>query len=261
MFTEKNNTMSKIKTPITTLAAIVAAVKEGKTVYCGNLYYEVKPKGDDYVIKCGNGPTGTRLKFPQVSPDLKTRWCSAYLKIDICATAIRNQERFRGIKTMVISGERGEESSARAKYKEIEPDRSHLKDKRVVDRVRLIKNWTETEVWAIIEKYKIRVHPCYYMGWSRCSCKFCIFGNANQFKSAQTLSPDQFNQLSKYEDQFDTTIKRDRSLNDLIKDGKPYEGITDDLKQLSTSKEYTLPITMDIWYLPLGAYGESCGPI
>lgn len=47
--------MSKVKTPITTLEAITEAVKNGKTVYHGSLYYEVKPKGDDYVIKCGNG--------------------------------------------------------------------------------------------------------------------------------------------------------------------------------------------------------------
>jgi DNA sulfur modification protein DndC len=29
-----------------------------------------------------------------VSADLKVRWCSSYLKIDVCAIAIRNQARF-----------------------------------------------------------------------------------------------------------------------------------------------------------------------
>ena len=36
------------------------------------------------------GSSSTRRKFPQPSPDLRTRWCSAYLKIDVCATAIRH---------------------------------------------------------------------------------------------------------------------------------------------------------------------------
>lgn len=44
------------------------------------------------------GKPSTRGKFPQVSPDLSVRWCSAYLKIDVGSAAIRNQERFIGKK-------------------------------------------------------------------------------------------------------------------------------------------------------------------
>lgn len=53
-----------------------------------------------------SGKLSTRWKFPQASPDLKVRWCSSYLKIDVCTSVIVNQERFRGIRTLVISGER-----------------------------------------------------------------------------------------------------------------------------------------------------------
>src|SRR5690606_35884291 len=126
-------------------------------------------------------------------PDLSVRWCSAYLKIDICATAIRNQERFNSLRICVISGERGEESTARAKYATLEPDRADLRNgksfTRYVDRIRPIRDWTEFEVWEIIKRYRVRVHPCYYLGFSRCSCKFCIFGNANQFATANYISP------------------------------------------------------------------------
>lgn len=45
------------------------------------------------------GKRTTRRKFPQCSPDLKVRWCSGYLKIDVCSAAIINQSRFRGIRT------------------------------------------------------------------------------------------------------------------------------------------------------------------
>lgn len=76
------------------------------------------------------GKLSTRCKFPQCSPDLKVRWCSSYLKIDVCSLAIINQQRFRGIRTLVLSGERGEESAARAKYNIFEPDRADLRNGR-----------------------------------------------------------------------------------------------------------------------------------
>ena len=54
----------------------------------------------------GNGPAGTRGIFPQTSPDLRVRWCSPALKIDVLAAAIRNQPRFLDGRTLVITGER-----------------------------------------------------------------------------------------------------------------------------------------------------------
>ena len=65
---------------------------------------------DRSIIKIGGtrGKPSTRRRFPQPSPDLRTRWCSAYLKIDVCATALRHDERFQNIRTLVLSGERGE---------------------------------------------------------------------------------------------------------------------------------------------------------
>ena len=209
------------------------------------------------------GKNSTRRKFPQVSGDLKTRWCSAYLKIDVCATAIRNQDRFNGLKTVVLSGERGEESKQRSKYSILEADRSDNrtgKKNRYVDRWRPIRDWTEKEVWDIIEKYKVVVHPCYYMGWSRCSCKFCIFGNADQFLSAFTISPEIGQELVNIEQDFGVTLKRKESLPQLIEKGTTYSTITEELKEISTSKVYTGKILTDNWTLPAGAYGESCGP-
>ena len=49
----------------------------------------------------GHGPAGTRLRFPQVSADLNQRWCSAYLKIDVMAALIRNQDRFLDSRTLI----------------------------------------------------------------------------------------------------------------------------------------------------------------
>lgn len=224
------------------------------------------PGGSTKTVGGTRGKLGTRMKFPQISPDLSVRWCSAYLKIDVCSSAIRNQDRFEGIRTLVISGERGEESAARAKYAILEPDRADNRGgKRVarhVDRWRPIRDWPEEKVWDVIQRWAVRVHPAYYLGFSRCSCQFCIFGNADQFFSAYLVSPDKGDQLIADEELFGMTMKRQDSLADFIMKGKAYPSITPELTRLANSREYNLPIIMEPgeWLLPAGAYGEGCGP-
>lgn len=212
------------------------------------------------------GKLSTRCKFPQCSPDLKVRWCSSYLKIDVCSSAIINQQRFRDIRTLVLSGERGEESVARAKYKIFESDRAYLRNGkcfiRHVDRFRPIRDWKEQQVWDIIKRYRIRVHPCYYMGWGRCSCKFCIFGNKNQFASAASISPEQISRIIKLERDFGYTLKRNLSLPELIAMGCVYKNITPELQCLATSYNYDQAIILSVteeWTLPSGVFGENCG--
>lgn len=209
------------------------------------------------------GKQSTRRKFPQISPDLSVRWCSAYLKIDVGSTALRNQSRFDNSRTLVLSGERGEESSARAKYAIFEPDRADSRKgraRRHVDRWRPIRDWTEKEVWEIIERHRVRVHPAYYLGWGRVSCKFCIFGNANQFASAFEISPEQGKILVDYENDFGVTMKRGMSLAELVKKGSSYR-MGRAMIDLALSVDYNEDIFMENWYLPAGAYGDSCGPV
>ena len=211
------------------------------------------------------GKVSTRQKFPQPSPDLRVRWCSAYLKIDVCAAVLRNDERFRNIRTLVLSGERGEESKQRAGYAILEPDRADLRNGRKftrhIDRFRPIRDWKEHQIWDLLEKFRVRPHPCYFMGFGRCSCKFCIFGNCHQFASAACVSQQQAERLITFEKDFGYTMKRDINLATLIKKGKPYEAITDELVTLATSFEYSAPVLVpegQMWQLPAGAF-KSCG--
>ena len=188
------------------------------------------------------GKPSTRNKFPQPSPDLRVRWCSAYLKVDVCATALRHQERFQNIRTLVLSGERGEESKQRAGYAIIEPDRADLRNG---------------------EKYRVRPHPCYFMGFGRCSCKFCVFGNCHQFASAACCSHRQAEELIRFEKNFGYTVKRDTDLASLIRKGVPYDTITEELRSLATSYEYKMPILIgenETWQLPAGAFRKCGGP-
>jgi 3'-phosphoadenosine 5'-phosphosulfate sulfotransferase (PAPS reductase)/FAD synthetase len=203
----------------------------------------------------------TRLKFPQVSADLSVRWCSGYLKIDVFASAIRNQPRFNGVRTLVITGERGQESPARSRYEYFEKHATSS-SKRFVDHWRPVLNWNEREVWDIIEKYKVQPHPAYHLGFSRVSCQFCIFGNANQFASASFLSPERAKILSSYEKSFGCTVKRNISLDELISKGEVYPATlnSEHYRIAAMSETFDLPIFTDTWILPAGAFGEGCGP-
>lgn len=118
------------------------------------------------------GTLSTRRKFPQQSANLATRWCSA-LKIDVCSLAIANQARFNGKRTCLVTGERAQESATRAKYEEAVPHKTS-NGKRMVWQWRPVHKWPEEQVWAIMERHRIRAHPAYFLRWSRCGCMTCI---------------------------------------------------------------------------------------
>lgn len=219
--------------------------------------------GSTMTVGGTKGKPSTRRKFPQVSADLSVRWCSAYLKIDVASAAIRNQERFNHSRTLTVSGERAEESAARSKYKEFEPDRTdnrNGRNQRHVDRWRPIHQWSEAEVWGIMERHKINPHPAYHLGWGRVSCLWCIFGSDNQCASARRIDGSGFVTLSRLEAEFGSTIHRTKTLGQRADCGTPYD-MDDDMIAVAMSESYTLPITVDVWELPAGAFGESCGPI
>lgn len=81
----------------------------------------------DIIVSGGtSNSVGTRLKFPAPVASLQTRWCSAYLKVDVGDRLIRKQLRFAdGRNYLVIGGERAEESPARAKYEIYEKQFNH----------------------------------------------------------------------------------------------------------------------------------------
>lgn len=209
------------------------------------------------------GNLNTRRKFPQVSADLSVRWCSAYLKIDVGAAAIRNQGRFNGKRTLVLSGERAAESKARAGYAKFESDRSHCVGKRVkrhVDRWRPVHAWSDAEVWSIIERWKVAPHPAYVLGWGRVSCMACIFGSANQWASVRKLAPKQFARIAQFEATFGATIQRKLSVRQQADKGTPYDWAAEAAAS-AISRAFDGPVFLDKWTMPAGALrGESCGP-
>lgn len=211
------------------------------------------------------GKLGTRHKFPQVSADLSCRWCSAYLKIDVCTAAINNQERFRNKRTLVITGERAEESKARANYKTFEPDRSDNRNgKRIVrhvDHYRPVHAWKETQVWDILAKHCVNPHPAYKLGWGRLSCMTCIFVSKDQWATIRAIANSKFEVIAKYEEKFGVTIQRKESVRELADKGTCYPAAKNlALVKLAKGTAYTQKVVVGVWEQPAGAFGESAGP-
>lgn len=216
----------------------------------------------------GAGPAGTRLRFPQVSADLRVRWCSAYLKIDPLAVLIRAQSRFLQRRTLIITGERAQESRARAGYAVFEPDRTDTRDgtrrQRHVDHWRAVHHLDEHGVWDMMQRHGIIPAPAYRLGWSRFSCLGCIFGGPDQWSSLRAIAPEWFKRIADYEDQFGCTIQRHCGIRALADRGQPYRAALSQpgLARRALCSDWDEPVrtTPGQWQLPAGAFGSGGGP-
>lgn len=220
--------------------------------------------GDVVRLPTKRGKLTTRRKFPQVSADLKVRWCSAYLKIDVSRRVINDDPRFLGKKVLLLTGERRQESTARSKYAEVERHKcSNDKKGRRVDQWRPILDWSEQDVWDAMRRHRIRPHPAYYLGWGRVSCLACIFGNKDQWASVRKISPDRFRRIAQYEQEFGLTIKRDASVVQQADEGQPYHQ-TDKAPLVAEAMGGPLrPVLVaegEEWELPAGAFQKCGGP-
>lgn len=206
-----------------------------------------------------DGKVTTRRMFPAVSADLTKRWCSSYLKIMVGEMALRNQARFRGKRTLFVTGERAEESTNRAKYKPFHPHKESIQS-RQIDHWRPVLGWPERDVWSIIERWSINPHPAYRLGWGRVSCLHCIFGSANQCASAAVVDPEGTERLTALEIELDHTIRHKQPLPVMVAKGRPYPMDEATIAE-AMATSWSGPVRVDEWTLPAGAYGESCGPV
>lgn len=215
----------------------------------------------------GAGPPGWRGRFPQVSADLRVRWCSSVLKIEVLAAAIRGQARFLDGRTLVVTGERADESPGRARYLTFEAHRTATGGGRAparqVDHWRPIHGWPEAEVWRLIERFGVTPHLAYQLGWGRLSCRACIFGSPNQWATIRALFPDQFRQIAAREAASGLTIQRSASVVALADRGRPYPAALarPDFVAQAEAADWRLPVISRPWSLPAGAFGEAAGPV
>jgi 3'-phosphoadenosine 5'-phosphosulfate sulfotransferase (PAPS reductase)/FAD synthetase len=214
----------------------------------------------------GAGPAGTRGRFPQVSADLRVRWCSSALKIEVMAALIRGQPRFFEGRTLVVTGERAEESPGRARYAVFEPHRTATtggrRPPRRIDHWRPVHGWGEAQVWAIIARFGVVPHPAYSLGWGRLSCRACIFGSPHQWATLRSGFPAQFARIAEREAASGFTIARAASVTALADRGRPYAAALaqPDLVAQAASATWSQSVFVRAWTPPAGAFGEASGP-
>lgn len=216
----------------------------------------------------------TRRKWPAIGADLRTRWCSPSLKIEVGAKYLTKSSELQSLKVLCVTGERAEESSNRAKYLEAEIHRTNVTNvykngKRVavkrsgvrfVDHYRPALYVTERQVWDKMKAWGIVPHPVYYIGFSRCSCAKCIFINDDSLATLYEIDPDGLREIARMESDFNHTIHRSHGVLERAGKGTSHRYNADTVKQLM-SDEYTKPIFTEEWSLPSGAFGKSDGPV
>ena len=224
------------------------------------------PEGIVSLERNTNREPATRMRFPQQSANLQTRWCSSALKVDVARRALNNQPRFNGRKVLFITGERREESANRAKYYQLQVhscDRRGGKMQRHVDAWRPVLDWPEEKVWEILERHNLIPPVPYRLGWNRSSCMTCIFNNARIWATIVRYFPERASRIQEYENQFGVTISRKRmTVIELSKTATPLEIDDVDALEQSTRFDYTLPILAEpgAWKLPAGAFlRDECG--
>lgn len=130
------------------------------------------------LLKEARGYLGLLLNERHKFPDARNRWCTSYLKTAVTDKWIRRNRGVLGTKCLFVSGERRDESPARAGLPELEYHSTTLKTQRAGS---FICHWyrpcLELEKGKMFEQGRqlgLEPHPCYgYVG--RCSCMFCMF--------------------------------------------------------------------------------------
>lgn len=164
---------------------------------------------------------GYRMKFPAKTGDLSRRWCSGNLKAAVQDSVTANlEETKRDKKILIVSGERRGESAGRSKYNEMEIHRTNAEAKahRIVHQWRCCIDYSEKDVWELLKRHHINPHPCYRIGWNRCSCMMCIFSTPRLFAGVKELFPDDYAALRHDEEVLGFTLDNKKNLDEFIGD-------------------------------------------
>lgn len=156
-----------------------------------------------------------RLKWP----DMKNRWCTAYLKTDLTDKWIRRNRATLGRMCLFVSGERRDESKSRSKLPELEYHSTTLKTKRVADFTchwyRPCLDYEKGKMFEQGHLMKLDPHPCYeYCG--RCSCMFCVFMNDQHTIENMKRYPQEALKYIEAERQIGHTWKNGKSLESVF---------------------------------------------
>lgn len=215
---------------------------------------------------------GYRMKFPAKSADLSRRWCSAYLKICVADTVVSNLDRLGELKkqqeeckVLIVSGERRGESSGRAKYNEMEIHRTNAEKRfhRTVHQWRAVIDYSEKDVWEVLKRHHVNPHPCYRIGWNRCSCAMCIFSTPGLFAGIREIYPEEYEALKKDEEILGFTLDNKKCLDDFVGNARSCVCRKDRkaVRSILTGSFPKREMYVKDWQYPAGAFhGAEGGP-
>lgn len=243
-----------------------------------DVYYQTEPGGEYRCAPSDPARLNTGGRWMQVGSDMKLRWCSSTVKIEVAQRVLTNDPRFQGtkenpVKVVFSTGERHDESNARRNLKEIEVYRgkSIIAHRQVV-LWRLNVDVTERMVWDMMEKHKVQPHPCYMIGWNRCSCQLCIFNSEEYWNALLHISPEKIMRIRELEektasinasgtehtlyDKLTIYEKAVRGTGNLINLNDPETQYW--VKQ--ATEKFTHSIIVEDWKMPPGAFSKlTCG--
>ena len=210
---------------------------------------------------------GKRHKFPAKGGTHSGRWCSGNLKAAVQDSVTANLEETKhDKKILIVSGERRGESAGRSKYNEMEIHRTNATAKahRVVHQWRCCIDYSEKDVWELLKRHHINPHPCYRIGWNRCSCMMCIFSTPRLFAGVKELFPDAYASLRHDEEVLGFTLDNKKNLDEFIGDTPSCVCWNDKkaIHSILTGEFGTEDIYTENWNYPVGAFhgadGGSC---
>ena len=210
---------------------------------------------------------GKRHKFPAKGGTHSGRWCSGNLKAAVQDSVTANLEETKhDKKILIVSGERRGESAGRSKYNEMEIHRTNAEAKahRIVHQWRCCIDYSEKDVWELLKRHYINPHPCYRIGWNRCSCRMCIFSTPRLFAGVKELFPDDYAALRHDEEVLGFTLDNKKNLDEFIGDTQSCVCWKDKaaIHSILTGEFNTDDIYTNNWNYPVGAFhgadGGSC---
>ena len=220
-------------------------VKDGNKYSADFRYKNVDYEQDEYNGRCYFLDTsrsftsqvareGGLVRRRHTFPDMKNRWCTAYLKTAVTDKWIRQHRQQLGAKCLFVSGERRDESTGRAKLPELEYHSTTLKTKRVADFTchwyRPCLDYEKGKMFEQGRELKLEPHPCYeYVG--RCSCMFCMFMPERHAAENMKRYPEMAAEYVRAEMKIQHTWKKAKSLQSVFNECMDIDDVDGDIRQ------------------------------
>ena len=209
---------------------------------------------------------GTYIKFSAKGGTHQGRWCSGNLKASVQDSVMSSLEKTRvNKKILIVSGERRGESAGRSKYNEMEIHRTNAEKRfhRTVHQWRAVIDYSEKDVWEVLKCHKVNPHPCYRIGWNRCSCAMCIFSTPSLFAGIKEIHPQEYEQLKQDEKVLGFTLDNKKYLDDFVGNARSCICWDDQdaVNSIQTGSFSVDDMYVKKWKYPAGAFhGSKGGP-